>query len=252
MKRLLAVFLFFIFACSPTDYSQIKVTKVIDGDTVVLSTGQRLRYIGIDTPETWIREGDGFVYDPQPFGPEATEFNRKLVEGKTVNIEFDIERIDRYGRLLGYCFVDDLFVNQELIRQGYAVLYTFPPNVKYVDLLIEAQKEAQKKRRGLWETYKTIGPSETQNYIGQARTVKGRVLSTHQTDRIIFLNFGPDYRKDFTAIIYTSLLDFFHQEGIDPASFYQGKKVTVTGVIGEYNGPEIIINSPVQIKVIAD
>ncbi len=252
MRKLLLALVFFLFACTPADYSQIKVEKVIDGDTVILSTGQSLRYIGIDSPETWIRRGDEFVYEPEPFGPEATQFNKELVEGKRVRVEFDLVRKDRYGRLLGYCFIDDFFVNEELIRQGYAVLYTFPPNVKYVDLLVEAQKDARKNRRGIWQMYETISHSQAQDYIGQVRAVRGRVLSTYESDRIIFLNFGPDYKKDFTAVIFKNVLKFFDQKGIDPAEFYKGRVVEVSGVIGEHNGPEITVSSPTEIRVIDD
>ena len=126
----------------------LKVIKVVDGDTVVLSDGRTLRYIGIDTPERG-----------QPFYEVAKNFNRKLVLGRVVELEFDIERYDRYGRSLAYVFVKDakgkrIFVNAELIRNGFAKVYTKPPNVRYADLFVRLQKEAREKRRGLWSVYK--------------------------------------------------------------------------------------------------
>jgi len=116
-------FLLILCACSQ-DYSSIGVLEVIDGDTIKLSNGRLLRYIGLDTPETRIKKDGQFIYSPQPFGEEAKEYNRKLVQGKTVRIEFDVQNKDKYGRLLGYCFVGDTFVNEKLIESGYAVLYT--------------------------------------------------------------------------------------------------------------------------------
>ena len=122
------------------------VTRVVDGDTVVLSDGERVRYIGIDTPE---------LHHPkkpvQYYAREAMEFNRRLVEGKRVKLEFDVERRDKYHRLLAYVYLEDgTFVNAELMRQGYAQLLTFPPNVKHVDLFIQLQREAREAGRGLW------------------------------------------------------------------------------------------------------
>ncbi len=150
MIRFLFVLLPLLISCTQVDYSQIKVTKVIDGDTVRLANGQLLRYIGLDTPEVRIRQGGDFIYQPEAYALEATNFNRQLVEGKKVRIEFDIETADKYGRLLGYCFVNDTFVNAKLIEKGYAVIFTFPPNVKYVDLFLELQRKARKNKRGLW------------------------------------------------------------------------------------------------------
>ena len=122
------------------------VRRVVDGDTVVLSSGEPVRYIGMDTPE---------LHHPrkpvQAYGREAMEFNRRLVEGKQVHLEFDVERYDKYHRLLVYVFLQDgTFVNAELVRQGYARLMTIPPNVKYADLFVKLQREAREARRGLW------------------------------------------------------------------------------------------------------
>ncbi|MCF7873313.1 MAG: thermonuclease family protein [Candidatus Omnitrophica bacterium] len=250
MKKFLLILFFFLSACSPTDYSKIKVEKVIDGDTIVLSTGESLRYIGIDTPESRIKKGNQFVYDPQPFAIEATQLNKELVEGKSVRIEFDIDKKDRYGRLLGYCFVGDTFVNEKLTEEGYAVLYTYPPNIRYVDLLVQAQKKARQNNRGIWGVYKTINHKQAGNYINQIRTVRGRVLNTYQSNNCTYLNFGSDYKTDFTVVIFNNTLDYFHNEKINPVSFYKGKMIEVSGRIREYNGPEIIVNSPEEIRII--
>lgn len=139
--------LFFAPAADPAAVErQAVVQRVLDGDTVVLVTGERIRYIGIDTPE---------LHHPKKpvefYAREAKEFNRRMVEGKMVRLEFDVERHDKYGRLLAYVYLlDGTFVNAELIRQGYAQLLTFPPNVKYADLFRKLQTEAREASRGLW------------------------------------------------------------------------------------------------------
>ena len=121
------------------------VTKVIDGDTIMIEGNQAVRYIGIDTPET--------VHPSKPvqcFGQEASAKNKELVEGKTVRLEKDVSETDKYGRLLRYVWIGDIFVNEYLVRQGYAQVSTYPPDVKYQDLFLEAQKEAGENSRGLW------------------------------------------------------------------------------------------------------
>ncbi|UCC95403.1 MAG: thermonuclease family protein [Candidatus Omnitrophota bacterium] len=251
MIHALYLFLLFILSCSPSyDYSHIKVVEVIDGDTVKLSTGQLLRYIGLDTPEIRIKKEGRFYYSPQPYAYEAKEYNRSLVEGKFVSVEFDVDKKDKYGRLLGYCFIDGVFVNAKLLEEGYAVLYTYPPNVKYVDLFVSHQKQARKHKRGMWGAYEVIEHTEAARHLNQIRTVKGRVISTYKSKNCVFLNFGRNWRTDFTVVIFNNSLDFFSQKGIDPVRYYKGKLIEVTGRIREYNGPEIIVNSPQEIVAV--
>ncbi len=128
------------------------VARVIDGDTMKLSDGRTVRYIGVDTPEVRRRRGGEWVREPEPYAVEATEANRRLVEGRAVRLEQDVQSHDRYGRLLVYVYVDDLFVNAELVRQGYAVPLTIPPNVKYAELFRELAREARQAQRGLWRS----------------------------------------------------------------------------------------------------
>jgi micrococcal nuclease len=84
-------------------------------------------------------------------GHEASDFNRELVEGKRVRLEYDVERLDRYGRTLAYVYLDTLFVNAELVRLGYAQIMTIPPNVRYAERFRRLQAEAREKNRGLWD-----------------------------------------------------------------------------------------------------
>jgi micrococcal nuclease len=136
--------------------TEAQVVDVVDGDTIKVDVdGQvyTVRYIGIDTPET--------VHPDEPvewMGPEASEANRRLVEGQAVYLETDVSETDRYGRLLRYVYLaDGLFVNAELVRLGYAHAVTFPPDVKYQDLLLEMQQEAREAGRGLWASPQPTG-----------------------------------------------------------------------------------------------
>ena len=121
------------------------VSRVIDGDTIVLATGEKVRYIGMDTPE---------LVDPRKpvecFAKEAKEANRNLVEGKIVRLQKDISEKDKYGRLLRYVFVGDIMVNDYLVRQGFAHVSTYPPDVRYQEQFRQAEIEARDNDRGLW------------------------------------------------------------------------------------------------------
>lgn len=124
------------------DADLARVVGIADGDSIEVEIeGQvyGLRYIGIDSPEP-----------DQPGWWEAMEANRRLVEGQTVRLEKDVSETDQYGRLLRYVYVGSLFVNAELVRQGYAAAVVFPPDVAYADLFAQLQNEAQLEGRGLW------------------------------------------------------------------------------------------------------
>jgi micrococcal nuclease len=124
------------------------VTRIVDGDTIhvdIAGKNYRLRYIGIDTPET---------VDPRRpvgcFGKEASERNRQLVEGRTVGLEKDVSETDSFGRLLRYVWVEDQMVNEALVAEGYALASTYPPDVRYSSLFASLQGQAREGQRGLW------------------------------------------------------------------------------------------------------
>ncbi len=135
---------------SPEAVASVQVVRVIDGDTIqvccVFGDRVTVRYVGIDTPETHHP-----MKGVERAGKEASEANRKLVDGKTVTLEFDVQEQDRYGRLLAYVYLEEgTFVNAWLVEKGYAAVMTIPPNVKHEGLFLKLQREAREQRRGLW------------------------------------------------------------------------------------------------------
>ncbi len=125
-----------------------EVVRVVDGDTIVVRFGgreERVRYIGVDTPES-VRPGTPV----QCFAERASAFNAQLVEGKTVRLDQDVEARDRYGRLLAYVHAGGVFVNAELVRRGYARPLTVPPNVRYADRFARLASQARERGTGLW------------------------------------------------------------------------------------------------------
>lgn len=130
-------------ASAPTPYGeQARVTAVLDGDTIEVELNgarRRVRYIGIDAPEYG-----------QPCSAEATQRNRTLVAGRTVVLQKDVSETDRYGRLLRYVWVGDEMVNASLVRSGFALAATFPPDVRHQRLLGQLEQQARQAEIGCW------------------------------------------------------------------------------------------------------
>ena len=124
------------------------VVRVIDGDTIVLDGNEKVRLIGVDTPET--------VHPQKPverFGKEASAFTRRMIEGKKVRLEFDQTRKDRYGRTLAYVYLEDgTFLNEEIIKQGYGFAYTRFP-FRYMERFRDRERRAREAGRGLWGSH---------------------------------------------------------------------------------------------------
>jgi micrococcal nuclease len=132
----------------PPAWQVATVTRVVDGDTIEIAGGQKVRYIGIDTPET---------VDPrqevQCFGQEASNRNKELVAGQEIFLEKDVSETDRYGRLLRYVYLatDSASVNEQLVSEGFAKASSYPPDVRYQEKFKAAEEDARAKQRGLWQ-----------------------------------------------------------------------------------------------------
>jgi micrococcal nuclease len=135
-------------AAQPSAPVEGRVVRVVDGDTIRVRLGDRLetvRYIGVNTPE---------LHHPskgaEPGGRAAHSVNRRLVEGRRVRLEMDVQVRDRYGRLLAYVWAGETMINAELVRLGYAQVMTVPPNVRHQELFVKLQRDAREAGRGLW------------------------------------------------------------------------------------------------------
>ena len=145
------------------DSLRVKVNWVDDGDTIVVAGDERVRYLGINTPE--VAHKDEPV---EPFGDEAKAFNKKLVQDRWINLELAEQQRDPYGRLLAYVFLaDGTFVNGELVRQGYAHLLRKQPKLRYWERLLALQRQALKEKKGMW-SLPVVKPEKF--YIGNKRS----------------------------------------------------------------------------------
>lgn len=153
VRAVLGVLLVFLTACDPAATTsnslpeaslETEVTRIVDGDTLyVADLDERVRLIGIDTPEV----------DPSPecYGPESSAHLAELAPvGSDVVVVFDVERQDQYGRNLAYVYVGDDLVNEEMVADGYARVYTFPPNTAHVETLEAAERAARDSGLGMW------------------------------------------------------------------------------------------------------
>lgn len=254
-------------AYKPTaELMEALVIEVIDGDTIRVKLGwmeEEVRYIGIDAPE-----------DKECYGLEATECNKNLLswskkdnEDIKVWLEGDIEKRDKYGRLLGYVYLDpegNSMVNEELLSQGYALLETIPPNYKHRQRFKELAKEAWQKKKGLWSACRIeeiLNSDEVEDnieqYLGKIVTVQYEVARIGITKGIVFLSSREDYKGHFTVVIYSDeLAADFPQSDIDISSLKR-RVLRVTGKLElyeakDYEQPEIIVEAPWQIELMEE
>lgn len=179
-----------ILAVAP-EPSYYRVEKVFDGDTILLSNGQKVRLLGANTPEIAGRNKNA-----EPGGEQAKTWLRQRIEHKKVRLEGDVEKQDKYQRSLAYVFAEDKqFINLELVRLGLAAVNIYPPNLKYVDALLGAQQSAEQARLGIWglQAYAAQAFSDLndENYKGWKR-VTGRVRALKQTAKYSYLQFSDN------------------------------------------------------------
>ena len=152
----------------------VHVGKVFDGDTFRTTAGEKVRLLGINTPEVAHDKEPG-----QPFGKEAKRRLEQLISGKMVRLKLDRDRKDDYGRTLAQLYLrDGSWINEQLIRDGLALVYTFAPNFQWANRLLIAEAEARTARRGIWESepFRVLKASSvTARHIGQFRLVRGDV-----------------------------------------------------------------------------
>jgi micrococcal nuclease len=228
---------------------RVQVLEVFDGDTIKVSMPggkqETVRYIGIDTPET---------HHPhrgvEELGKEASKANNELVFGRYVFLETDVETRDRFGRMLAYVWIEKegkiYMANEILVRMGYAMPFTFPPNLKHTEIFRAAFAQARKENRGLWAraSERQFSPSQIWTFLptlsGHFVTVEMAVKRIEESG--LRFRLLPSGGKT-ALVIYKSDSPLF-----GPIGNFSGKRLTVAGkVITGYAGPEIIIADPAQI-----
>ena len=215
-------------ACPPATAMRVKVYNVFDGDTISIKGGERVRLLGIDTPETG-----------EPYADLAKQFTRNLVQYKVVCLEFDTNQRDPYGRLLAYVYVETdqglVFVNAELVKAGLARLLFIPPNYRYRYQFEALLHEATIARRGMWGEVPdilTLSQLEADpvKYVTEVVTVRFLVSRYVVTDDNVTLYPG-DNNTVFCVTIDSDSLGPTTGTEIDPQFDWRGKWVEVTGTL---------------------
>lgn len=155
-----------------------QVLRVVDGDTIEIDyhgDKEKVRLIGVDTPESVHPDAEKNT----DYGKIAAEFTKEQLEGQLVALEFDVEPRDKYGRLLAYVYLDGEMFNSTLLLQGHAMVATFPPNVKYVDLFVSQQQAAREAAVGLWANVLSSG-----EYVASLGSDKYHLASCSSAQRI--------------------------------------------------------------------
>lgn len=179
-------------AAGAADGAELRVTRVLDGDTVVLADGRQVRYLGVNAPEAG-----------EPFSAKARELNRHLVEGKVVRVVPGRVRRDRYGRLLGYVYLGKQLVNAELLRAGFAHLFFFEPGSEEATLTI-AEDAARRTRRGLWGSAGPKGPLK----ITAPHRRPGASAEAPRLESVTLCNISP-HAIDLTGYVLEAGTDRF-------------------------------------------
>lgn len=237
-----------------------KVAHVIDGDTLILTDGTHVRLLDINTPEL---AHDGAT--AEAYAEQAKLALRNLVDERDVMIETGKHDHDQYGRLLGHVYLlpGRGWVNATLVRDGFAHVYTFADNAMYPKELLDYENQARVAKRGLWALpqwqLRDAARCCADEDIGTFKVVEGKVwdatwVKNRQYKRT-YLNFGRNWRTDFSVVIDGKDEKYFRQAGIKSrllTDYYNGKRVRLHGYLQPVNGTLMRVTHPAQIEVLGD
>jgi len=226
-----------------------RVTEVIDGDTLVLEDGREVRLVGLQAPKLPLgREG----FETWPLAEEARAALVKLAQGRQVTLGYGGRRVDRHGRALAHLFREDgLWLQGELLARGLGRVYSFPDNRALVAEMLERERAARQNGAGIWSDpwYGIRAADELSDAIDSFQLVEGRVLDAAVVRDRGYLNFGRDWKTDFTVSIDPQARRLFETAG-RPVESLEGVRIRVRGWIKSFNGPMIEATHPEQIEVI--
>lgn len=227
------------------------VHEIIDADTVRLASGKEVRFVGIQTPKLPLgRVG----FRTWPLAEEARNELVELIGSNGVSLHFGGRKEDRYRRYLAHLTLPDgTWLQGELLARGYARVYSFADNRALIAEMLDLERQARAARRGIWSLpfYRIRNPSETFDDIDSFQLVEGRVVKATRVGNTVYLNFGDNWRTDFTFTISGRALTLFERAGIDPGNL-TGARVRGRGWIKPVNGTLIDITHPEQLELLGE
>ncbi len=241
--------------CPLAPGSSHAVVRALDSETLLLDDGQEVRLIGALAPKPDVLRADAADW---PATREALEALQQLVHDRTVTLRFEGRRRDRYGRALAQVFVSgdggDFWLQERLLLEGHARAYTLPGNTACLTALLEAEAGARALARGLWrrDTYRVRTADDVDGLlttVGRFVLVEGRVTGVARTQASVYINFGADWRRDFTASLTAATVDR-SREGRARVDALNGKTIRVRGWLERRNGPMIVLGSLDEIELL--
>jgi endonuclease YncB( thermonuclease family) len=235
----------------PASLEDQETVEIVDGDTLVLATGKQVRLVGIQAPKLPLgRPG----FETWPLAEESRDALLRLAHGQRLALHFGGQREDRYRRYLAHLTLPDgTWIQGTLLEEGLARVYSFHDNRALIPEMLALERRARSQKRGIWNLsyYRIRNPSETWNDIDSFQIVEGRVVDAARVRNVVYLNFGPNWRTDFTFKIGKRALGLFSKAGIDPLTF-TGRTVRGRGWVKPENGPLIEVTHPEQLELLPE
>ena len=227
------------------------VARVVDGDTLVLADGREVRLFGILAPKPPLGRPDS---EPWPLADAAKAALAELAQGRSVSLAFGARRIDRHGRTLAHLHdASGRWIQGEMLARGLARVWSLPDNRDLVAEMLALERRAREARLGLWADpfYRIRAPAEAARAIDTFQLVEGRITASAIVRGRGYLNFGPDWRTDFTLSLDPPSVRLFEAEGVSLDAL-EGRRVRIRGWIKSFNGPLIEVTHPEQIEVLPE
>lgn len=229
-----------------------RVTEIVDGDTLFLADGREVRLVGLQAPKLPLGRPD---FEPWPLADQAKAELSRLVLGEAVTLAYGGRPVDRHGRMLAQLYLDpgsgddETWVQGAMLQAGMARVYSFADNRDLAGAMYAREDTARLAGRGIWDHpfYQVRGTNELDALIDTFQVVSARVRDVAEVQGRVYLNFGADWRTDFTVTLAPRTARLFEREGIDLQG-YDDRRVQVRGWLERYNGPLIEATHPEQIR----
>jgi len=246
---ILALLSSLIVPCPAAAEDQYRVVAIVNGDTLSLDDGRRVRLVGIEAPRPPLGLAPGVPWRLA----EATKVAlAAIAQDRAVTLRYDGAQSDRYGRVLAQVYREDgMWLQGELLRGGLARVHSYADNRAMVTEMLKLEGEARAARRGLWRdpNYAVRRPEDTGRFIESFKLVEGTIVDVAKAKGQIFLNFGSDWHTAFTAHLPRDALPLFRQSGLDPNAL-KGARVRLRGWVRFHERPTIDVTHPEQIELL--
>ncbi len=222
-----------------------EVREAVDGDTVILADGREIRLVGLQAPKLALGRKS---FKDWPLAEESKRAVASLTLGQRVTLRHGGTSRDRHGRTLAHLHrADGLWIQGEMLKLGMARVYTFPDNRARAAEMYALEAEARAARRGIWahSFYAVRAPDGLKRDLDTFQIVAGTVMDAAAVKNTVYLNFGPDWRTDFTIRLDSAALKLFRAAKLDPLAL-KGQTVEVRGWLRFKDGPMIDASHPEQ------